>query len=100
MARWGVVPFHNRWVAEYGDWSEGAPDARACEGLAFIVAQTQEQADWVVQRMNDLAMEPRRAIGVVGRVEDGVTWLGPFEGPDWAVEWLGDDRPRFLDRDN
>lgn len=91
MREWRTVPFAGRYVAEFGEWKDDRLPADACESVAFIVAETEEQAAWVVSHMNDVGMEPRLAVGVVGRVEGTVAWLGPFDNTRWMLEWYGSD---------
>ena len=38
MRHWGVVPFNDRWAAEYGEWRDGKFDAKSCEAIAFLAA--------------------------------------------------------------
>ena len=89
MKRWGMVDFEGRWVAEYGEWPEsGSLPTPQCEAIAFVIAHDRVDAESIVQSMNDLTLEPPRALGTVGRVGQGVGWLGPQDGRV-GIAWAG-----------
>ena len=89
---WRMVPFDGRFAAEFGEWPESGPlDAAACRAIEFVVARDRQDAEGIIEKLNGLAMEPPCAVGVVGRVGDGVAWLSPTDtsGRDWLIEWSG-----------
>ncbi len=89
VKEWRLVPFNERWVAEYGGWTDDSLPAVQCEAIAFVVAHTEEDAMAITEQLNILAMDPPRALGIVGRVKDGIGWLGPMGEDKWGVGWWG-----------
>ena len=93
------MPFNDRWVAEYGEWVHNG--LSACESIAFLVARDEDDAKAITEQLNTLQMSPPQALGVVGRVKDGVGWLGPAGEGQWEVGWQGsiDNWERLMTED-